>query len=220
MTSTQGTLAALKPLIVPLVLFASVTNLAVLVSPLFMMQVLDRVVPSGNLSTLALLGLLAFGALSVNAVVEFLRDQSLSRSASWFESDAASHVLARSGPSRLDGMRNVTAVRDFIRHNAKTAVDLRWTLFFVVAVFLIHPAFMILLVLGSLALFALKGLSGFLTRQDEQSAAGAHAASMDALRARAGRAARRSHVRGSKLGLTLSGGSKVRECVWQQSRTN
>jgi len=34
--------------VAPLLVFSLVTNLAVLVSPLFMMQVLDRVIPSGN----------------------------------------------------------------------------------------------------------------------------------------------------------------------------
>ncbi|MCH2076460.1 MAG: hypothetical protein MK180_06185 [Rhodobacteraceae bacterium] len=134
MTSTQGSLAALKPLILPLVLFASVSNLAVLVSPLFMMQVLDRVVPSGNLSTLALLGILVFRALTVNGIVEYLRDQSLSRSASWFERDAATHVLARAGPAQLDGLRKVSIVRDFLKYNAKTTIDPPWMPFFVVTV--------------------------------------------------------------------------------------
>ena len=67
----KSILTSLRPALLILVLFSFVTNLAVLVSPLFMMQVLDRVVPSGNLNTLALLGILAVGALAINALVEF-----------------------------------------------------------------------------------------------------------------------------------------------------
>ena len=40
-----------------------------------------------------------------------------------------------------------------------------------------------MLVIGSGALFVLKSLSEFLTRQDDPSASGAHSAGMDALRA-------------------------------------
>ena len=52
-----------------------VTNLAVLVSPIFMMQVLDRVVPSENISTLLMLLMVALGAIATHAFVEFYRDQ-------------------------------------------------------------------------------------------------------------------------------------------------
>ncbi|MEO0487673.1 MAG: ATP-binding cassette domain-containing protein [Pseudomonadota bacterium] len=182
MTTPKQTLTALRPLIIPLVLFASVTNLAVLVSPLYMMQVLDRVVPSGNLHTLALLGLLAFGALTVTALVEYLRDQSLTRTSTWFEETAAKSVLTRQGAARLDGLRDVSTFRDFLQSGAKTAVDLPWMPFFILAVYLIHPLFLILLVVGTLALVGIKVASEFLTRQDETLAMSARASSLDTLR--------------------------------------
>ena len=51
----------------PLLVFSLVSNLAVLISPLFMMQVLDRVIPSGNTATLLLLGGLALASPAVTA---------------------------------------------------------------------------------------------------------------------------------------------------------
>lgn len=183
MQTTRQTLVALKAMVVPLVLFASVTNLAVLVSPLFMMQVLDRVVPSGNLNTLALLGLLAFAALSLNAVVEYLRDQSLTRASDWFERAAAGHALALAGPARLDRLRDVSVVRDFLRSGASVAVDLPWIPFFLLAVFLIHPAFLILLVGAVAMLLVIKFASGVMSKEKTDKAMRARGSSMDTLRA-------------------------------------
>ncbi len=61
-------LSQLRKLVLPLLVFSSLTNLAVLVSPLFMMQVLDRVVPAKNLNTLILLLGLALAAVATNAL--------------------------------------------------------------------------------------------------------------------------------------------------------
>ena len=73
--------------VAPLLVLSLVGNLAVLVSPLFMMQVLDRVIPSGNTATLLLLGALALSALLLQALVEGARDLALGRLARWTEGE-------------------------------------------------------------------------------------------------------------------------------------
>ncbi|MEM9855680.1 MAG: ATP-binding cassette domain-containing protein, partial [Pseudomonadota bacterium] len=110
-------------------------------------------------------------------------DQLLSRSSSWFEENAARQIILRRGPARLDGLRDVSTLRDFISHRAKTALDIPWMPFFIAAVFLIHPAFLLLLALGTLALVGLKAASSFLASRDASLAQAAHSKSLEALRA-------------------------------------
>ncbi len=142
----------LRPLFLPLVLFGLVTNLSVLVSPLFMMHVLDRVVPSGNLNTLALLGMIAAVALIATAFVEVFRDRVLGRSADWLERVLAKKVFqsARS-PDPADTLRDIAVLRDFVGgRGAKTLLDVPWVPLFLLALFLIHPAFFGLSVVAAL----------------------------------------------------------------------
>jgi len=71
----------LQKLAPPLLVLSAISNLAILVSPIFMMQVLDRVVPTGNLHTLLMLLLVATTVLLLQALVDGLCDLSLQRAA-------------------------------------------------------------------------------------------------------------------------------------------
>ena len=54
-------------------------NLLVLASPIYMMQVFDRVLPTGHVETLLYLTLIVFFALAVYGALETLRSRSLAR---------------------------------------------------------------------------------------------------------------------------------------------
>lgn len=155
MTSPSQIIVALRPLLLPMVLFSLVTNLAVLVSPLFMMQVLDRVVASGNLNTLALLLMLAIAALATNACVEFLRDFALGKSGMWIENQISHILLSHAQRGQTGSLRHLSQLRDFVGGRGLTsAFDIPWIPIFLVALLLIHPLFLAL-VTGAAVLFAL-----------------------------------------------------------------
>ncbi len=167
----------------PLVLFACVTNLAVLTSPLFMMNVLDRVVPSGNLHTLALLGIVAALALLANALVEFFRDRARSQAADWLERVGARIVLAEGRRNDLPALNAVSALRGFFAgRGILSVVDLPWVPFFLLALFLIHPAFLVLLLAASLTLGVIAWLGAALTRDAADQAQTRRDSGMEALR--------------------------------------
>lgn len=140
-------LGQVKRLVVPLVLFSLITNLAVLVSPIYMMQVLDRVVPSGNLNTLALLLLVALGAIAIHGCVDFFRDICLSRTARWVETVGARAALRSTGEDRQAAIKNVGELAAFCTGGlAVTALNIPWIPVFLLALMLIHPMFLILIV--------------------------------------------------------------------------
>lgn len=75
--SIRSALAATRQAFVGVAILSAVSNILMLVSPLFMMQVYDRVLTSHSIPTLAALSLLAAGIYAVLAIIEILRSKIL-----------------------------------------------------------------------------------------------------------------------------------------------
>lgn len=165
----MNALAHIRKLAMPLLVFSFVTNLAVLISPLFMMQVLDRVVPSGNIATLLLLGLLAMGALLLQSATEVSRDISLGRLSRWCEDFGANLALASGRKDAQETVLRVSAVVSFLGGpGILAALNIPWIPVFCLVLAFIHPAFVALL--GGLILLSLgaRFTGGLLTRSDRR----------------------------------------------------
>lgn len=133
--------------VLPLLVLSLVSNLAILVSPLFMMQVLDRVIPSGNIATLALLGSLALAALVLQALVEAARDVSLGRLARWSEREGTGLALAPSASKQGETVGHVAGFSSFLSGRAAiAALGAPWIPIFLFVLWSLHPAFLVLLV--------------------------------------------------------------------------
>lgn len=133
-------------LIPSLLVLSLVTNLTILVSPLFMMQVLDRVIPSGNQNTLMLLGLLAIAALILQAMIEVARDLCLKRLSNWVEQTATAQALdpACDDPQML--INQIGSVSGFLAGPlAPIVLNTPWIPVLVFVLFLLHPLFVVLL---------------------------------------------------------------------------
>jgi len=158
----------LRGLVVPLLIFSMFTNLAVLVSPLFMMQVLDRVVPSGNLNTLIMLLLLAVAVLAVNALIEHFRDTALFRSAIWFEHRGTEIALNSNSPAKLERVLDVRLVAKFLSFGgAVTALNVPWIALFMAALYLLHPAFLALAFFVSVVIIGVRFLGSYLSQESK-----------------------------------------------------
>lgn len=155
-------------LVPPLLALSLVTNLAVLINPLFMMQVLDRVIPSGNQNTLALLGLLALAALALQAAIELTRDLSLKRLANWVERSAMELALepGRDDPQTL--INKVGSVAQFLRGpQAAIVLSVPWIPVLAFVLFLLHPLFVVLLLCLVLAFVANRTFTNILERPSQ-----------------------------------------------------
>ncbi len=142
---TSGSGAALcqiNHLIVPLLVLSAISNLAILVSPIFMMQVLDRVLPTGNLQTLTLLLGVAALALLLQAIVDGLRDLSLGQTARWCERLCAPMVLAQPLGQQQDYLSMVDRLKSTLDGPAAcAALSLPWLPVFTLVLWAIHPWF-------------------------------------------------------------------------------
>jgi ABC-type protease/lipase transport system fused ATPase/permease subunit len=143
--NASGSGAALRQinrLIVPLLVLSAISNLAILVSPIFMMQVLDRVLPTGNRHTLALLLGVAALALLLQAIVDGLRDLSLGRVARWSERLCAPLVLSRPPEQKQDYLSMVGHLKSALDGPAaRAALSLPWLPVFTLVLWAIHPWF-------------------------------------------------------------------------------
>jgi len=137
-------------------LFSFAMNVLVLASPIYMMQVYDRVIPTGNGATLIMLTLIITAALLVMSALDVVRSMILSRIGRWLDSVLAKPVMEASvlrtirqgSPIGALGLRDIATVRSLIGGPAVLPMfDAPWAPVFLFVVFLIHP------VLGGISVF-------------------------------------------------------------------
>lgn len=142
-------------------IFSAMVNLLYLVPTLYMMQVYDRVVPTGGMLTLALLTVVAVFALGALAALDWLRTRLLIRAGLRLDKLLAAKVLARtvdnqSGAPSLQAMREFDNVRAAVSGQGVLAVfDAPWTPLYLACCFLLHPWIGVLTLAGGIILFAL-----------------------------------------------------------------
>jgi ATP-binding cassette subfamily C protein len=137
-----------KPHFVAAAIFSAVGNILLLTPSIYMMQVYDRVVPTGGLVTLAAISVVALFALATLSLLDWLRGRLLIRASAQLDLDLAEPVLrhAVSRPelsqvSRAEAMRDLDTLRQGIASPAAAAVfDVPWTPIYVLAAFLLHWA--------------------------------------------------------------------------------
>jgi len=162
----------LKGLIAPLIFLSFIGNIAILVSPIFMMQVLDRVVPSGNMRTLFLLLAVAIGFLMLNALVDLQKGLVQKRTAHWIEKAGADLALKNSDQIRQHTIENTGTLKSFFAGpNLNHAINLPWVPLFLLALALIHPLFLILVASIVGLNFAIGAVVSSLSKETTKSAA-------------------------------------------------
>jgi ATP-binding cassette subfamily C exporter for protease/lipase len=128
--------------------FSLFANLMALTPTLYMLQVFDRVMISGNELTLLALTLLAVFFFLVMGFAEWLRSRLLVRAGARFDEAINTlvfrasfvHSLAQRSRNPQLAFADLTAVRQFLTGQGVFAVmDLPWTAVYVAILFLMHP---------------------------------------------------------------------------------
>jgi len=139
----------------PAALFSGGVNILYLASPIYMLQVYDRVVPSGSISTLVMLTLALVLALGVMAALDFVRAQILIRAGVRLDRVLSERVMAamvRQANAALaagcsQALRDLDTFRQFITGSSFYALfDAPWAPLYIAVIALLHP------LLGGLAL--------------------------------------------------------------------
>ena len=132
-------------------LFSAVINLLMIVPPMYMLQVYDRVLQSGSMPTLWMLSLIMIFLLIIMGVLEWVRSQVLVRVSNHFDqllSDRLYRISMQqalySGGSNIQAqpLKDLLGLRQFLTGSALFAFfDVPWLPLYIFVMFLLNPLF-------------------------------------------------------------------------------
>ena len=142
----QRVLLACRDYFVVAALFSLAINLLYLASPLYMLQVYDRVISSASQTTLVMLTLALLLAFVALAALDALRARVLTRGSIRLDRLLAGRVVAATvdlstgGVARSQPLRDFDNFRQFITGAGIHAIfDLPWAPIYIGVIFLLHP---------------------------------------------------------------------------------
>lgn len=154
--------------------FSFFINLLMLTSPIYMLQVYDRVLTARSESTLLYLSLIIGAMMLVMALLEVIRSRVLVRVSGKMEQELGSRVfdaifalnLRMPAANRSQSLRDLENVRQFITSQGPFAFfDAPWAPIFIGIVCLMHPVLGLLALFGAVILFALAYATEVVTKK-------------------------------------------------------
>lgn len=153
--------------------FSFFINILMLVSPLFMLQVYDRVLTSRSELTLLFLGILAVALLGVMALLEAIRSQLLVRTSKKIDhlvsnrlfDSVFSYAIMKPGQGSAQFFRDMDSIRQFMTGGPILAFfDAPWAPIYIAIVFLMHPLLGTVAIFGGVVIFGLAVLNDYTTK--------------------------------------------------------
>lgn len=154
-------------------LLSAFINMLQLTVPLFMLQVHDRVILSRSVETLKLLVVLAFGAIALYGLLEYIRSlafqalagQLLSRLNLPAIESSIQRALENGSARATEVLRDLSDLRTFITGTAFSApFEAMWAPIFLAVMFALHPLFGLAGLIAVVILISLNILSDVLCR--------------------------------------------------------
>ena len=167
MASTNETLRvairACRPHLIAAAAFTALINFLYLTPTIYMLQVYDRVIPTGGMTTLAMVSLVAVFSLLTLSALELVRSRLLVRCGARLDRNLAkpimSTILRRGDLSRLQRlqlMREYDTLRGAIGGSGALALfDAPWAPIYIIAAFLLSPGLGLLCLGASVLLLCL-----------------------------------------------------------------
>ena len=159
MSSVAAALADARRRLVSVAAISGAINLLMLSGSIYMLQVYDRVLPSGNLATLFGLSVLVIAAYLLQGYLDAVRTRMLARIAGLFDAALQESIYRTLVQLPLRGMasaavqqplRDLELIRAFLSGLGPTAfLDMPWLPLFVVALFFFHPVIGVTAVFGA-----------------------------------------------------------------------
>ena len=186
-TPLWGAVSASKGAFIAIALFSCVINLLMLVGPLFMLQVYDRVVTSGSMPTLIALFTLTCALFAIMGLLELVRSRVLVRIGRDIDGRLSDRVfmaaLRQNLAKRGNGggaLRELDTIRQFLSGPGPlTFFDAPWTPIYLIVVFMFHWVLGVAGLIGAGLLAIIAVASELRSRKPLGEAAQAFNASMD-----------------------------------------
>jgi PrtD family type I secretion system ABC transporter len=177
-TDLERAIVACRSAFATCALFSLVINVLMLASPIYMLQVYDRVLTTGRIETLVMLTLIATVALAVMCALDGLRTSVTIRVGCWLNERLGPTYLACAVRGRLKGdssgvehLRDISQIQNFIATQGLTAFfDAPWVPIFVGLIWILHPMLGAVAVSAAVVLFLLSIANEFATRKATRAA--------------------------------------------------
>ncbi|MGE5271319.1 MAG: type I secretion system permease/ATPase [Thiohalocapsa sp.] len=186
---------ACMPYFLPAALFGAGVNILYLASPLYLLQVYDRVVSSGSVPTLVMLTLALALALLTMAALDHARARVLIRAGLRLDRLLGERCMAamvrqtnaQPGAAKSQALRDLDTFRQFLTGSSFYALfDAPWAPLYLVVIALLHPLLGVMAVAFALILLALallnEAMTGRLLRESGEAASRNYALTEAALR--------------------------------------
>ncbi|MGX5844398.1 type I secretion system permease/ATPase [Mesorhizobium sp. ArgA1] len=168
----KDALAACRRYFLVAALFSLAINLLYLASPLYMLQIYDRVVTSGSETTLVMLTIVLLAAFLALAGLDLVRSWILTRASARLDRLLSAKILAASvetpspGSSQSQPIRDFDTFRQVITGSGIHALfDLPWSPIYIGIIFLLHPWLGFFALGSSLLLIGMAVLNEYLVRK-------------------------------------------------------
>jgi len=128
--------------------FAFIINLLMLVTPLYSLQVLDRVIGSGNIETLLMLSIIIAFIYFIHTLLQIARSFTLIKVGEWLDNTLSpilfGHSISASAtkvdPASSQMLRDFQTLKTFLTSTGiNTLFDAPWSIVYIIIIFLIHP---------------------------------------------------------------------------------
>lgn len=170
--------------LIPVLIVSAAVNLLILASPLYMLQVYDRVLMSGSYSTLMFVSFMALTAFIGLGYFDLIRAVSLEKIGAWLRRTFSPMIFqamlqgsAKKGYQGTQSLRDVQVVQQFVGGSAMTAfLDAPFAPLFVILTFMLHWSLGVLTVFGGIVLFAFAVIAD---RASKRSLEGIRASELD-----------------------------------------
>ena len=175
-TPLEQALGACRVVFIYSMIFGAIINLLMLATPIYSMQVLDKVLGSYNKDTLLMLTLVIILALVVLAALQGARSFMMMRMDSWLESQLSPLVLQytirnasinkSSGNGSSQNLRELNTVRTFLTSPPfMVMLDTPWSIIFMLVLFALHYTMGLLAVIGGALLILVTVLNEVSTKK-------------------------------------------------------
>ena len=167
-------LATYRQIIVATVVFSAATNILMFVSPLYMLQVYDRVLQSRSEMTLLMLTVIAVALLALFGLIEWLRSRVLVRAGLRFDKMISNGVFSRVVNSSIRNPQarsqfalvDIDRLREFLTGSGLIALcDIPWLPVFLAVCFFFHPLIGWIATCGALVIVLLTLANEFMTKE-------------------------------------------------------
>jgi ATP-binding cassette subfamily C protein/ATP-binding cassette subfamily C protein EexD len=177
-------LAALKTyrqILTSTIVFSIAINALMFVSPLYMLQVYDRVLHSRNEMTLVMISIIALLLLGVYGILEWLRSRVLVRAGLRFDDMISKGLFSRVVTNTLRqpqaraefALSDIDRLREFFTGSGLIAIcDVPWMPVFLIVCFLFHPLVGWISLAGAVLIFGLAIANEFATKKTLTEASG------------------------------------------------